>query len=236
MLIVLVLIVAAAVLLLCAGLFSSAERRSRPVPGRLLWYGIAFLILVVLLRFNAVGALLAAAVALVLRALPLLLPLAPLLLRWLQGETTRAGPSNLATAWLRVTFDPRSGLLDGEVLAGEWAGRRLSELPLAALRRLYAQFSEVDMPSARLLAAYLDRRFQAEWRGAETDQETTAPLSGRMSREQALAVLGLAVGASTSEIVQAHRRLMQKLHPDRGGSDLLAAMINRAKDVLLQNG
>ncbi len=54
-----------------------------------------------------------------------------------------------------------------------------------------------------------------------------------MSREEALAILGLKEGASKDEIIAAHKRMMQKVHPDRGGSDHLAAQINKAKDTLL---
>ena len=54
-----------------------------------------------------------------------------------------------------------------------------------------------------------------------------------MTREEALAVLGLAEGASEEEIKAAHRRLIQRMHPDAGGTADLAARINRAKDVLL---
>jgi curved DNA-binding protein CbpA len=56
-----------------------------------------------------------------------------------------------------------------------------------------------------------------------------------MNRDEALAVLGLKNGATADTIRAAHRRLMKELHPDRGGSDYLAAKVNQAKDVLLQD-
>ena len=54
-----------------------------------------------------------------------------------------------------------------------------------------------------------------------------------MSKDQAMDVLGLKPDYSTDDVKQAHRRMMLKNHPDRGGSDYLAAQINTAKDVLL---
>lgn len=56
---------------------------------------------------------------------------------------------------------------------------------------------------------------------------------GGMSREEAYQVLGLKPGATNADIKAAHRRLMAAAHPDRGGSDWIAARLNQARDVLL---
>jgi hypothetical protein len=56
---------------------------------------------------------------------------------------------------------------------------------------------------------------------------------GRMTRDEAYAVLGLKPGANEASIRAAHHRLMRAAHPDAGGSDWLAARINQARDALL---
>jgi hypothetical protein len=56
---------------------------------------------------------------------------------------------------------------------------------------------------------------------------------GTMSEAEALEVLGLDRAAQDAEIHEAHRRLVQLIHPDRGGSHYLTVKINQAKAVLL---
>ena len=60
--------------------------------------------------------------------------------------------------------------------------------------------------------------------------------SGPMSVGEALEILGLDQGAEDWQISEAHRRLLQKVHPDRGGSAYLAIKVTQARDVLLRAG
>lgn len=64
--------------------------------------------------------------------------------------------------------------------------------------------------------------------------QQSAPSSGRMSVREACEILGVDENCSRDDVVAAHRKLMQKIHPDRGGSDYLAAKVNEAKAVLLE--
>jgi len=130
-----------------------------------------------------------------------------------------------------MTLDHASGEIGGEVRAGPYAGQPLEALDRQQLRELLGHYQRHDQESAQLLQAYLER-VHGEFTGEEPRRESI-PVGGRMSREEAYQVLGLDPAARREEIVAAHRRLMQKLHPDRGGSDYLAAKINQAKDVLL---
>lgn len=146
-----------------------------------------------------------------------------------QGRTSpQGGNAGIETPWLRMTLDRRSGALDGEVLAGAFAGTPLGRLSLDQLRALLTECAASDEQSVRLLETYLDRT-HPRWR----DQAPPPPARGRMNRDEALEILGLAEGAGPDEIRDAHRRLMMKLHPDHGGSDYLARQINLARDVLL---
>ena len=55
-----------------------------------------------------------------------------------------------------------------------------------------------------------------------------------MTVAQALDIPGLNEGATEEEIRAAHKKLMQRVHPDVGGSNFLAKQLNAARDVLLE--
>ncbi|KDE39277.1 DnaJ domain protein [Nitrincola lacisaponensis] len=191
-------------------------------------------------RIHLLGALVALGLPFIQKLLPLLLRLLPFsgIFRPRQpaGPTGSSGNrSRVTTALLEMTLDHDTGVMDGTVLQGDLQGRSLSDLSESEFIRLLKTCRAQDGDSARLLETYLDKRFGDSWRADDTDtQGPQSPEgSGELSREEAYAILGIEPGASRDEIIQAHRRLMQKMHPDRGGSTWLAARINEAKKCLL---
>ena len=85
-------------------------------------------------------------------------------------------------------------------------------------------------------AAALAAKAQAEQKRIEAEQEREQRDRGRrdaadtpMSRAEALEMLELAEGATSAQIMSAYKRLMQKVHPDKGGSTFFARQLNAAR-------
>ena len=164
--------------------------------------------------------------------------------------------SRIETAWLSAALDHDTGRMDAAIKRGSAAGRHLTDLAEAELLALLMETSTADPQSARIIEAFMDRELGPEWRdraeagatGADGtgDRRSGGSRSssggtgggagsggGAMTVEEACAVLGVTQDADAAAIKSAHRKLMKQVHPDHGGSDYLAAQINRAKDLLL---
>ncbi|MGB0921758.1 MAG: J domain-containing protein [Alphaproteobacteria bacterium] len=90
------------------------------------------------------------------------------------------------------------------------------------------------MGAAGLWRTVFPTKHKVTDQSADEGEAQNAPRSkSNMARDEALEVLGLDEGASADEIKAAHRRLISQMHPDKGGSDWLAARLNEAKDRLL---
>lgn len=205
---------------------------------RKVWLGLGIGVLALLaLRGNWLVAALGAAVPLVQRLLTVTQVYRTAKSFLGAGAGSSQGKrSEVETRFLRMALDHDSGDMSGEILEGRGKGRQLDSLTLEQLLELLDDYRQADPQSANLLAAYLDRIHGTDWREAHRTGGASGSDTARqaqMSREEAYAVLGLEPGASHAQVLEAHRRLMQKLHPDRGGSNFLAAKINQAKDMLL---
>jgi hypothetical protein len=240
---ILLILAAALLLYFLAYHWFARQPKQQRIQTLLVLTGILLIGLVATGRANWIFALLGAALPFVRRVMMLLnyLPLVQRLYRQF-GGSGKAGSSGqqsrVETRFLRLVLDHDSGEMSGTVLEGAFSGRALAELTLDQLLQLLTQCRQQDEESAQLLEAYLDRVHDSDWRqqaGGEDRERQSSGFSDAMGREEALQILGLEEGASRDEIKLAHRRLMQKLHPDRGGSTYLAWKINQAKTLLLDD-
>jgi hypothetical protein len=146
--------------------------------------------------------------------------------------------SRVRSAMIEMELHHDTGAMEGSVLAGPHSGVRLADLTRPQCEEILQICRRDDPEGARLLEAYLDRRFPG-WRPAGDGHADAGAgagggrVSAAMTEDEAYEILGLAKGASSEEIARAHRALMKKLHPDYGGPTALAAKVNEAKSVLM---
>jgi DnaJ-domain-containing protein 1 len=206
------------------------------------WLAI-FLAIIIALFFLTVGPKLWA-----LWALPVLLPwimraraAARLAKNWsrMSNNNQKVPPgseqmSEVETEFLRMYLDHQTGEMNGEVTQGNFAGKTLRNLPLEDLLKLLSEI-DADVQSVQVLTAYLNRYHSGEWQQHSNEWETGGNNGESMTVEEAYKILGLEIDASEDSIKEAHHKLMNKNHPDHGGSNFLATKINQAKDLLLGN-
>jgi hypothetical protein len=151
------------------------------------------------------------------------------------SRRSKGQSSRITTEHLEMELDHDTGEMRGRVLKGLFKDRDIDSLSPADMALLWQDCRHTDPQSAQLIEAYLDR-VHPSWREdmARGESDMSRGPDGRMDLEEALDILGLKPGADAEDIRRAHRDLMLKLHPDRGGSTYLAAKINEAKDVALK--
>lgn len=195
---------------------------------------VGVVILTLMGKMHWLGAAITGLLVVARQMLPLLIRLLPML-GGLRGQAGNTGSkqSEVSARILTMTLDHDSGDLSGVVLEGPFKDWLLEELDRQQLDELLAYCQREDADSAQLLVSYLEQRFPDDETTHEQAESGHPHNPTGLTRAEALSLLGLEEGATQDEIISAHRTLIQKVHPDRGGSDYLAAKINEAKDFLL---
>ena len=118
------------------------------------------------------------------------------------------------------------------------AGRQLQSLSIQELKELHYYCEQHDAEACRLLMSFIARERADHWEGeteyTSNDESATGRVSSSaMDKNEAIAILGLEAPYTRKDITQAHRSLMGKFHPDKGGNTYLATKLNNARDLLL---
>ncbi|MEQ1934125.1 MAG: DnaJ domain-containing protein [Fimbriimonadaceae bacterium] len=143
--------------------------------------------------------------------------------------------TTVSSEYIQMEIDLNTNMMSGVVLKGSYATHELASLSLDVLIDLWREVAK-DTDSRLLLEGFLERN-HPQWRAAAASQhreeDREQDNSGRaMKEKEAYEILGLQPGASIEEINAKHRAAMKRNHPDSGGTNRLAALINEAKEVL----
>jgi len=129
--------------------------------------------------------------------------------RWLKVPTWRIGSAVLSMALFAAAFYA--------MLRNQWGGALL-----------------MGMMGVWLAASARFPRAGQSARSGSSKSSTAAVVQNGMSAQQARSMLGVDEAATPAEIKAAYARLMQRVHPDKGGAAGLAAQLNAARDRLLK--
>ncbi len=157
-------------------------------------------------------------------------------MQWILGIALAAAVFVVLKQWGRLSPEKRTGAIWKLVLVA--GGALLLFMVLTGRVHVITAAVAALLPLLRKLPGLLKLvpMFRHGAGGAATGSgpESGQTASGSvMSEQEACDLLGVARGCSREEVIAAHRRLIQKLHPDRGGNDYLAAKINEARQLLL---
>ncbi|PFH34602.1 putative TIM14 protein [Besnoitia besnoiti] len=129
-----------------------------------------------------------------------------------------------------AAFAARRGLREAAVwqAARKAAAEKAGEKGGEAAKGMPGDFSETLRQwteKAGNLGSYW-KAFSRDLRGFENP----------MTQAEAYQILRLNAAASREKILQTHKQLMLKNHPDNGGSTYMATKVNEAKEKLLKGG
>lgn len=198
------------------------QRKHLWFQGALLAVAAAILFGVVTGRMHWAGAILAGTLPFLRRGIFIGMRFLPL---WMQKT---GGKAHFSTEYLDLEIDIPNKAVHGRILKGLHEGKHFHELTREQLAELAQYYQNRDKKSYFFVRA-AEKGFH-EQSGAQQQPDFQDP-----DRQEALQILGLKESPSREEIIAAHRRLINKLHPDRGGSDFLASRVNQARDALLRD-
>lgn len=190
--------------------------------------GLVVLWLVLTGKLHALFALLAAAIPFGQRIWQVM-RLWPMVRQFL-GKQQAPKTSEVKTASVHMILNLDSGSIEGDVLDGPFQGQPLTSLSVEQLREQIQWADAHDPEASALLRQFLQGKGESAGEQTET---ADAPEIGSMTRKQAAEILGVDENADAAEVRKAHRSLIGKLHPDKGGNDYLASLLNAAKARLL---